>query len=302
MAEARFPHHDWADADGLQLPDPEFAVLGYYRHDPDSRSERLRHWHAVLWSKDLPRSGRLNLQADRTGLRDTDTGQYLKSDAAVPVWERWREVRPFLAQTQEHLHAHGRGSIHDLGWRLYDMGGMMLFPGLPVNRAWTINQAKGCTRTRIADRLDLTLECIRLYYLLLPELTDPLAALPEGYGRTNPLAAVLHRYRAFFELFQSFDEYVAFWLLDDLVTHHAAGPKVNFLLPRAETGPYDFTREAALPKDPMQYFEYLVAADDFVVKRNIAMAQAAHQQGHDVCQHCLAGSGRRHEPPGPQPD
>jgi hypothetical protein len=294
MSTALFPHHDWADADGLESPDPELVETGYFRNDPDAYSARLRGGHKVLWSKNLLGVGQLDLQAEGHGLRDRKSGAFLKSDAAVPVWERWGEVQGFLAETQELLQGRRRGSIHDLGWRLYDMGGMILFPGYQVDRAWTINQAKGCTRILIADRLDLTLECIRLYYELLRDLTDPSAALPDGYDRINPLGSVLHRYRSFFDIFGSFESYIVFWLLDDLVIKQEGGLRVTFLLPRATSGPYDFTREVALPVNKDQYCDYLVAADDFVNRRNRRMAQAADQQGCKVCPACLKGSGEAH--------
>ena len=174
------------------------------------------------------------------------------------------------------------------------MGGLILFPGYQVNRLWTINQAKGCTRVRIADRLDLTLECIRLYYEFLRNRTEQSTALPDGYDRINPLGSVLHRYRPFFDLFGSFDGYVDFWLLDDLVVKDQVGLRVNFLLPRASSEPYDFTREVALPVNEHEYCAYLVAADDFVDKRNRRMAREAAQLGYDVCPECLTGSGEGH--------
>jgi hypothetical protein len=54
MSSALFPHHDWADADGLESPDPDLARTGYFRNDPDAYSKRLRGWHQILWSKALP--------------------------------------------------------------------------------------------------------------------------------------------------------------------------------------------------------------------------------------------------------
>lgn len=288
MSAAVFPHHDWADADGLDSPDPELAETGYFHKDPDAHSARLRGWHAVLWSKGLPDGGRLELQQEARGLRDTAHGEYLSSDAAMPVWERWREVQGFHAEAQDRLQARGRGSIHDVGWRLYDMGGFILFPGYQVAGQWTINQAKGCIRRRIADRLDLTLECIRVYYEFLSDRSSLNADLPDGYDRINPLGPTLHRYRAFFELFASFDGYVAFWLLDDLTQEAASGRQVNFLLPRASSGPYDFEHEFALPLDAASYCAYLEAADDFVASRNRRMAVAAARLGHKTCPECLS--------------
>jgi hypothetical protein len=295
MTAALFPHHDWSDADGLEEPDPVLAQTGYFRNDPDAYSTRLRGWHQLVWSKEIPGVGNLDLQPRGHGLRDAGHGEYLSSDAAVPVWERWREVQGFHAATQEVLRSRGRGSIHDVGWRLYDMGGMVLFPGFQVDGLWTINQAKGCMRARIGDRLDLTLECIRLYYEHRRSSTDEDVALPDGYDRVNPLGPVLHRYRSFFELFDSFDGYVRFWLLDDLVVTTDTGLQVNFLLPRTSAESYDFVHERALPTDRNQYAGYLVAADDFVDRRNRRMAQEAARLGiaarlgRDICPACLTG-------------
>jgi len=296
VLKALFPHHDWADADGLESPDPELADTGYFRNDPDADSAHLRGWHQVLWSKKLPAGDQLDLRPEGRWLRDEGLGEYMSSDAAVPVWERWGEVQSFHAEAQPLLQDLGRGSIHDVGWRLYDMGGLILFPGLQVNRAWTITQAKGCTRLRIADRLDLTLECIRLYYEFLRDHPEHSATLSTESDRTNPLGSVLHRYRWFFELFGSFDGYVDFWLLDDLVVKGEGGLSVNFLLPRASSQPYDFTQEWALPADQHEYCAHLVAADDFVEKRNRRMAQAAAQLRHEVevCPECLTGNGEAH--------
>ncbi|MEI7779949.1 MAG: hypothetical protein WCJ42_11050 [Actinomycetes bacterium] len=295
MSRALFPHHDWADADGLPSPDAELAATGYFRNDPDSHSKRLRHWHQVLWSKESDRGGRLSLQPEGYGLRDLVHNVFLKSDAAVPVWERYREVKGLLSETELLIGARDLGSIHDLGWRLYDMGGMVLFPGAQLTRGlWTINQAKGCTRLLIADRLDLTLECIRVYYEFLRNDSGQGSDLPNGYDLVNPLGSVLHRYRSFFEIFGSFDGYVGFWLLDDLVVEGEAGLRVDLLLPRATPDAYDFQREVALPSDADQYCAYLVAADEFIAKRNRRMAREAHRLGHDVCPKCLDDSGEAH--------
>ena len=56
----------------------------------------------------------------------------------------------------------------------------------------------------ICDRIDYTLECIRLFYL--------------DKNADSPLKSCLNRYNFFFDLFGSFENYVKFFLLDDLVT------------------------------------------------------------------------------------
>jgi hypothetical protein len=74
----------------------------------------------------------------------------------------------------------------------YQMGGLMLFPGRQMDGKPSINQESGFN-SQIADRLDLTAECIRLHYL----------------GETSPMAEALIRYGDFFALFQDFNGYSA---------------------------------------------------------------------------------------------
>ena len=78
----------------------------------------------------------------------------------------------------------------------YTIGGMMVFPGNRIDGKATINGARGFTR-KIADRFDLTLECIRRHYLNQP----------------SPLDDTLSRYGDFFALFGNFDGYVDHFLL-----------------------------------------------------------------------------------------
>lgn len=275
---ARFPHHDWADADGLDVQDPDFAESHYYRNDPDSYSERLRGWHQRLWTKPLPTGTVFDLQPSGRGLRDGCSGILLKSDSAIPAWENWTDVQHLLTDTETLLDEAGRGSIHDLGWRLYDMGGMILFPGEQVDRQWTINQAKGCTKA-IADRLDLTLECIRLHYA---GVHDPIG---------NPLGSVFLRYADFFELFVSFEQFVEFWLLQDLVSTGESGTRVKFMLGRNGSGEYDFAEESGLPTCAEEYASYLIAADEFVAARNQRMADVAVALGYEVSGDFVRGDG-----------
>ena len=109
---------------------------------------------------------------------------------------------------------------------------------------------RGCTG-RIADRFDLTVECVRHHY--------------DG-DTTHPLADVFGRYRDFFDLFSSFAGYVDFWLLDDLVD---TGGIVKFFLPSE-----DFT----LPPVPRTLADYLTFCErtiEFVAARNKRIHQLA---------------------------
>jgi hypothetical protein len=91
------------------------------------------------------------------------------------------------------------------------IGAYILFPNNRVDGKHTINQARGVD-SLLDDRFDLTLECIRLFYL----------------GQVSPLFYTLLRYKTFFDLFESFEGYYKFFLLDDLVDENK---KVKFYLP-----------------------------------------------------------------------
>ena len=127
------------------------------------------------------------------------------------------------------------------------IGGMMVFPGNQIDRKWTINQARGCTR-RISDRFDLTLECIRRHYSELE----------------SPLAVTLSRYADFFALFGDFRGYVSFFLLDDLVTEDLG---VSFFMA------FDDFRPPSVPKDVRTYTEYRRRSIEFIEARNHRIEQ-----------------------------
>ena len=65
----------------------------------------------------------------------------------------------------------------------------------------------------IDDRFDLTLECIKRFYSKLP----------------SPLYKTLIKYKNFFDLFESFENYVHYFLLQDLVDYK--NNSIKFYLP-----------------------------------------------------------------------
>jgi hypothetical protein len=67
MPTALFPHHHWADADGLAAPDPQLAATGYFHNDPDSDSRNLQRWHQRLWNRRLADGTGLELTSPRRG-------------------------------------------------------------------------------------------------------------------------------------------------------------------------------------------------------------------------------------------
>ena len=119
----------------------------------------------------------------------------------------------------------------------------MVFPGNRIDGKQTINGARGFNR-KIADRFDLTLECIRRHYL----------------DHRCPLGETLARYRDFFALFEDFRRYVEFFMLQDLVTDDYSA--VRFFMP------FDDFNTPSVPRDGDTYKEYRRLCIEFIEARN----------------------------------
>lgn len=240
------------DDDGPTF-DPTFDFRSDAKgRDPDTYSPTLRAYHMLLWSKPLPAGDLLELDDTRPGVylyascRGRDF--YLSSDTSVPTWnEGWSQWKQ-RNDVVDRLPSQEREEFDTL---TYQMGAMMLFPCNRIDSRWTLNQARGCT-LKIIDRLDLTVECIRLFY-----------AGEHGRGG-NPLAGTLGRYQDFFDLFEDFAGYVDFFHLHDLVSD--GGRVVRFFLP------FDGFRPSPFPTNLDDYLSYRRKAIEFVAARNRRMA------------------------------
>ena len=208
--------------------------------DPDAYSPTLRQYHKLLWSKALP-SGRLfDLDDTVPGVylhHGSELGEFfLSSDSVIPTFTRWESLRRITELfTEEENEA-----FRTIG---YTIGGMMVFPGNRIDGKKTINGARGFNR-KIADRFDLTLECIRRHYR----------------GQRSPLGETLARYREFFALFDDFSGYVEFFMLQDLVTDDCSA--VRFFMP------FDEFKTPSVPKDGDTYKEYRRLSIEFIPARN----------------------------------
>lgn len=214
--------------------------------DPDASSPTLLHYHHLLWSKPLPSGRHFDLTPQRQKpyalLHDSDLGRFwLTSDSVLATFTRRRDMQAIVAQLPP-------ADIDALNTITYTIGGMVLWPGNPINGKWTINQARGCI-SRIADRVDLTVECIRRHY---------------ERDTAHPLAETFGRYRDFFDLFGDFAGYVNFWLLDDLVD---ADGGVKLFLPSE-----DFTLPS-VPRSLADYLAYCERTIEFVTARNERIQQ-----------------------------
>jgi hypothetical protein len=223
--------------------------------DPDARSPTLRKYHQWLWSKPLP-SGvvfELRMNKPRVYLHHTSgLGEFLlASDSVIPSFRKERA----LSEMREQVTQRDRDSFVRL---TYTIGGMMLFPGNQVAGKMTINGQRGC-HPRIKDRFDLTVECIRRHYS----------------GGLSPLGATLERYADFFRLFESFEGYVDFFLLQDLVTRDYSA--VRFFAPFAG---FDVS---PLPRTLQAYLEYCGRASEFIHARNARILDYDAPRANDRC-------------------
>ncbi|TVQ19364.1 MAG: hypothetical protein EA361_00810 [Bacteroidetes bacterium] len=175
--------------------------------DPDRTSPTLRKYHKMLWSKPLPNGKLFELTDKKKGeylYHNSDLGEYfLGSDAITHSYRNHRFKKWLTGQIQDDVN-----ELFDAGSTI---GAYTLFPNNKVDGKHTINQARG-VNSFIDDRFDLTLECIRLYYL----------------GQQSPLYDTFLRYKNFFDLFASFPGYINFFLLNDIVDE---GGNIKFYLP-----------------------------------------------------------------------
>ncbi|MBI5538542.1 MAG: hypothetical protein HY951_00650 [Bacteroidia bacterium] len=175
--------------------------------DPDITSPTLRFYHKILWSKPLPNGQVFELTNKKSGAylyHKSDLGEfYLGSDAITHSYRHHKRKEWLTKQIQSEVN-----ELYETGSTI---GSFTIFPNNRVDKKHTINQARGVINL-IDDRFDLTLECIRLFYL----------------GEKSPLYDTILRYKSFFDLFEGFTGYVKFFLLDDLVDENE---KVKFYLP-----------------------------------------------------------------------
>ncbi|MFC7404815.1 DUF6994 family protein [Georgenia alba] len=204
--------------------------------DPDALSPTLRRYHRMLWSKPLPSGEIFDLDPTVRGeylVHRSSRGEFrLTSDAITTnlVHKAGRVIQQIAPEVRPA----------DLG---YTMGSAILFPGVRINGKQNLNGARGF-HPSIADRFDLTLECIRRHYA----------------GEDNKLADVLQRYSDFFGLFGDFSGYVDFWLLQDLVEDD--GATIRFF------HHFDDFRTPAVPRTVDDYIAYVEASNDFIRRRN----------------------------------
>lgn len=200
--------------------------------DPDSHSPTLRAYQRVLYSKPLP-NGEVMELSDRLNWKDF----WFSSDSILHGFMGWDSYRHITSQADPQL-------VEKYVKIDYYIGGEIIFPCYKVSGSQTINQARGCNH-RIRDRIDLTMECIRRFYL----------------GEQSPLYKCLSNYKSFFDLFVDFKGYTDFFFMQDLVTDDYSG--IRFL-----TWFDDFESTMPLPRTIEEYNDYLSNVIEFCEARN----------------------------------
>jgi hypothetical protein len=211
--------------------------------DPDITSATLRRYHQLLWSRALPGGEVLSLDAPKSRSyyylhHQSSLGEFrFGSDTVVPTFRSWKrkQMRELIDQIPVE-------ELDEFQYWNHTIGGMMIFPKGAVG-GHTMNGARGVT-AEIADRFDLTVECIRLQYL----------------GINNPLSGTMQAYWDFFALFGTFDGYIDFFLLQDIVDNAGA---VRFFLPFEGFG------IGTLPSTTAEYRLYRDGALVFLKARNV---------------------------------
>ena len=205
--------------------------------DPDTDSLKLYDFHKHLWNKALPNGKNLETlvygsKSSRLLIKN-NLYDNLSSDRMCPHFDGKynNKFDGWLTLSEKE----------DLKHVVRTIGGHILFPAHKRN-GFTINQARGVSRI-ISDRFDLTLECIRLFYL----------------NEQNPLNDSLLRYEDFFELFLDFKGYINFFLLQDFINKN---DQVIFTIP------FDGFNRSALPQNIKEYKEYSTKTIEIINKRN----------------------------------
>ena len=206
--------------------------------DPDSTSPTLRGYHKILWSKPLQNCGIFDLSDTKIGsylYHRSEHGEFfLGSDAITHSYKYHKRKRWLTEQIPDEVN-----ELFDTGSTI---GAYIIFPNNRIGGEHTINQARG-VNSFIDDRFDLTLECIRRFYL----------------SQESPLYSTLLRYEKFFELFHDFEGYIQFFLLDDLVDESG---NVRFYLP------FDGFKTRPTFSDVGQYLSYKMGVLEFIGSRN----------------------------------
>jgi len=213
----------------------------YEEVDSDRWSPTLQEYHRILWSKQLPNGKMFTLEKINQNrlYHKSELGEfYLSSDRAVTTFSK--KGKHIISQMPKE-------EFKTFSQRVDSIGGIIIWPSNRINGKMTINGIRGFNR-QIADRFDLTIECVRLYY----------------QNDNSPLYDTFKRYDDFFSLFCNFKEYIEFFHLQDIVSDDYTTVKI--------ATPFDDFKSSPIPNNLAEYFTYMDNTMKFVEARNARIA------------------------------
>ena len=207
--------------------------------DPDSYSPTLRKYHQTLWSKTLQNGSIFSLDDKSRMLlhHKSELGEFFLSSDSIGHTYKYTKSMSHIIKNISHE------DINAFYKKCSTIGAYIIFPSKKIDNKMTINGARGI-HVKIKDRFDLTLECIRRHYI----------------NEHSPLEETLKRYSSFFDLFDNFQGYVNFFLLNDLVVENYSLIKYFIPFKNFEKDP--------LPADVTEYKLYKKNVIDFILARN----------------------------------
>ncbi len=212
--------------------------------DADRYSSTLQEYHRILWSKPLPNGTMFELSkiSNNQLYHKSDLGEfYLSSDRAIPTFSKWKKLEHIISQIP-------KDRLNNFINLAETIGGIIIWPSNRIGDNQTINGARGFN-TLISDRLDITIECIRRYYL----------------DEKSPLYDTFNRYDSFFRLFTDFKGYIDFFLFQDWVNSKYKSVTI--------VKPFDDFKSIPVPSTVEEYMEYMENTERLIKARNFRISE-----------------------------
>lgn len=213
-------------------------------HDADRYSTTLQEYHRILWSKPLPNGKMFELSkiSNNQLNHKSDLGEfYLSSDRAIPTFSKWKKLEHIISQIP-------KDRLSNFINLAETIGGIIIWPSNKIGNNQTINGARGFN-SLISDRLDITIECIRRYYL----------------DEKSPLYETFKRYDSFFRLFGNFKGYIEFFLFQDAVSSDYSSVKI--------ADPFENFESVPVPQTVDEYMQYMNYTEELIKARNKRIAR-----------------------------
>lgn len=169
------------------------------RSDPDLVSMGLRRYHYLLWNgKLLPNGAKFEL------LEASNTKDYLclkqdnrlkfGADSIINLYTHHNNNKINMILTKLRENKNYQKLDNNYIHQSYTIGGSIIFP----KHKQSINTVRGNIH-ELADRIDLTLECIRIWY--------------KDKNKETPLKDIINSDAWFFHKFETFENYINFFFI-----------------------------------------------------------------------------------------